>query len=144
MSLPEPIPAEDQRAIGEQLDDADNGPADLPFAPVKRIAKLACASNRDESRKPRFNDDAILLLAQHAERAIRELAVPAFNAARVAGRKTVQPEDVQAALAALQPAKRGKRAPGSHAEQKLAIANRRLVKAGLPPELLGRFEGASE
>lgn len=136
MSLPDPIPpvtGEPARQLAEKLGVA-SPTVELPVSVVKRIARDACGDDA------RFSPEVIEQLALHAQKAIRELAVASYNAARIRGRKTTQSEDIVAALASLAEQKPGgKRPPGSRAEQALARANRKLEKHGLVPELLGAF-----
>lgn len=65
--------------------------AELPIAPVKRLAK---AKDRDI----RIGEDATALLIKNTEKFIAAVSAEAGDYAKYAGRKTIQPEDIETAI----------------------------------------------
>jgi len=68
--------------------------AELPLAPVKRLAKV-------NDRDIRVGDDALLVILPAAENFIKKLSVKAGELAKYAGRKTIKDVDVRTAAKSL-------------------------------------------
>lgn len=63
--------------------------AELPVAPIKRIAK-------SKDRDIRVGEDAVMVIISAAELVISKIAQDAGELAKYAGRKTIQVSDVKA------------------------------------------------
>lgn len=65
--------------------------AELPIAPVKRLAK-------SKDRDIRIGEDATALLIKNVEKIITKIAEESGELAKYAGRKTIQPADIEMAM----------------------------------------------